>query len=222
MTATLTPPRVTLPERDRPGRRRSVPGRHLRPVERPRQRRSPAVPVLVGSGIVIAALFALAVMHALLISGQLRLDDVRREAAAETEEVRRLRLRVAELEAPDRVLEVARERLGMVAPGEVGYLLPIGVPGGPEEPTRVAAAEPPPPPPPPPAEAVTSPEQQEVDAAEASDASDAAATDSAPADAPASENDGAGSPTTDNPPTSEPPLADDALPSEGAPDGGSE
>ncbi|MDZ7673664.1 MAG: septum formation initiator family protein [Acidimicrobiales bacterium] len=131
------------PEEERP-RRRS--GRHLRPVEKQKRRRSPAVPIVVGAGIVVVALFALAAMHALLINRQIRLDDLRQDAAAEAEEVRRLRLEVAELEAPDRVLDVARTRLGMVDPAEVGYLLPAGVEGGDGEPIRVAPATPAPPP----------------------------------------------------------------------------
>jgi len=165
-----------------PQRRPSArPGRHLRPVERPGTRRSPAVPALVGVGMVIAALLALAVMHALLIGGQVRLDGMRREVAAETESIRRLELRVAELESPDRVLEVARERLGMVQPTEVGYLLPVGVPGAPEEPVRVAAAEAPAPEVDPEAdpdgsdagpETTVSAEQAEVDGALAAGADD--------------------------------------------------
>ena len=156
-------------------RRERTPGRHLRPVEPRRRRatragekrakRSPAVPVIVGAGIVIAGLFALAAMHALLIGGQIHLDDLRREQASSSEELRRLRLQVAELEAPDRVLEVARDRLGMVDPGEVGYLLPVGVAGGDEDPIRVEAAKTPPPPPPPVEDEIRSPEEQEVDAA---------------------------------------------------------
>lgn len=111
-------------------------------------------------GIVIAALLALAVMHALLIGGQVRLDGMRRDVAAETEAIRRLELRVAELESPGRVLDAARDRLGMVQPAEVGYLLPVGVDGAPEELVRVDPAEVPPP-----AEPVAeeSPEQAEVD-----------------------------------------------------------
>ena len=99
------------------------------------------MPVLVGAGIVIAALFALAVMHALLIGGQIRLDDMQREVASDTEEVRRLRLRVAELEAPHRVLDVARDRLGMVQPVEVGYLAPAEVQLPDADPVSVAPAE---------------------------------------------------------------------------------
>lgn len=198
-------------------RPRRAPGRHLRPVQKPTKKRSPAVPVIVGSGIVLVALFALAAMHALLIGGQLRLDDLRREHAAEAEEVRRQRLRVAELEAPDRVLEVARERLGMVDPGEVGYLLPVGVAGGDESPIRVDPATAPPPPPPP---VVQSPEQEEVDAGltgpPLSEAEQDAATtgtttggDQSDATSDANPPDGAAS-------------AEPAMPSEGAPDGGTE
>lgn len=132
---------MTVPTRPEPDRR-ARPGRHLRPVEGPaRRRRSPAVPVLVGTGMVLLSLFALAVMHALLIGGQIRLDQFQREVAAEAEEVRQLRLRVAQLESPDRVLDVARERLGMVPPAEVGYLLPASVDIEQDAPVRVAAAE---------------------------------------------------------------------------------
>jgi cell division protein FtsL len=124
-----------------PERRR---GPHLAPVRRPTRRRSPAVPVLVGTGIVIVALFALAAMHALLIGGQVELDHMQREVAAESEEVRRLQLRVAELESPHRVLAVARERLGMVQPEEIGYLLPAGVDTGDDALVTVAPAVVPP------------------------------------------------------------------------------
>lgn len=98
---------------------------HLRRVSRP-ARRGPAVPVLVGGGVVILAFFLIAVMHAFMIGGQRNLDAMQREVASETESIATLRLRVAELEAPDRVLSVAEDRLGMVEPTEVGYLPPLG------------------------------------------------------------------------------------------------
>lgn len=182
MTAVDTPARArstsidpARPAGPRPERR---PGRHLKPVERPSRpvaggRTRPAAPVLVGTGMVIAALFALAAMHALLIGGQIRLDDSQRAVASETEEIRALRLRVAELESPGRVLDVARERLGMVEPGEVGYLLPGTVDTGSDERIRVAAAEPPPPPPEPElldGDEASSPEQDAVDQATDADA----------------------------------------------------
>ena len=98
------------------------------------------MPALVAVGIVITALLGLAVMHALLIGGQVRLDAMRSGVAAETESIRRLELRVAELESPDRVLDAARDRLGMVQPTEVGYLLPVSVDVPDAEPVRVEAA----------------------------------------------------------------------------------
>ena len=171
----------------RPGRRT---GRHLRPVRRPVPRRSPAVPVLVGAGIVVSALFALAAMHALLIGGQIRLDGMQREVASESEEIRRLRLRVAELESPDRVLDVARTRLGMVQPTEVGYLAPAGVNTGDDTRTRVEPAT------------VPVPEPVEEDAASATSAEEQEVADALAAD------DGAGAdpdPTDD--PTEDRPVA---------------
>lgn len=133
-------PGVAVPGEFAPARA-PRPGRHLRPITPPARRRSPAVPVLVGTGIVLSALFALAVMHALLIGGQIRTDDLQRAVASETEEIHRLRLRVAQLESPDRVLEVARDRLGMVPPTEVGYLLPTSIDTGDDALVRVEAAQ---------------------------------------------------------------------------------
>lgn len=148
-------------------------GRHLAPVAPARPRRSPVVPALVAAGIVLVALFALAAMHALLISGQFRLDGLRQDASSETEKIRRLELRVAQLEAPDRVLGAARDRLGMVEPDQVGYLPPVGVPVEDATPVRVA-----------PAAAPTTTVAAVASAPDAAPA-DAAPATSGPADAPA-------------------------------------
>lgn len=171
MTAVVPAPGSRPAPERRPEHRR---GSHLRPVDRPRPKRSPAVPALVGVGIVITALLGLAVMHALLIGGQVRLDAMRSDVASESEAIRRLELRVAELESPDRVLDVARDRLGMVQPTEVGYLLPasVEIPGA--EPVRVEAATAPVPDP---VAEVTSDEQAEVDDVVEADADTDAATD---------------------------------------------
>lgn len=125
---------------ERRHRRAEPAGRHLRSV--PQRRRSATVPALVGVGIVLAALLGLAVMHALLIGGQIRLDAMRRDVAAESEEIRRLELRVAQLESPQRVLDAARSRLGMVQPDEVGYL--VAGTGDGADPLRVPPATVPP------------------------------------------------------------------------------
>lgn len=171
---------------DHRGARRAQ--RHLRPVERPRRRRSPAVPVLVGVGMVIASLFALAAMHALLISGQVRLDGMRRDVASEHEQIRRLELRMAELESPGRVLDAARERLGMVQPAEVGYLVPGEAGAQTDGVVRVAPAEAPPEP---------EPLDTEVDEAGVEDAE--GSTDDTGSDGSASDLEAAASPADDRP-----------------------
>ena len=194
MTSAFAPESLA-PERAPRPRRRAP---ELRPVGRPGARRSPAVPVLVGAGIVIAALFALAVMHALLIGGQLRLDGMQREVASETEEIRRLRLQVAELEAPHRVLAVARERLGMVQPAEVGYLAPAGVQTGDDDRVRVEPAE---------APVEVDAEAAEVDD-DTEDAADAEGTDAGtPADAAEGEGSTDEAPAADAEPAPDAPVA---------------
>jgi cell division protein FtsL len=108
--------------------------------------------VLLAGLALFASLFGLAVFHTMLVGSQSTLDRIEAdlvEAEAETEQ---LRLDIAELEAPERILDVATEDLGMVPPGEVVTLDP-GAPGtGAADP---AAGEPA-------SEAVASPAPDEV------------------------------------------------------------
>ncbi|HEX2043226.1 MAG TPA: hypothetical protein VHF24_11375 [Acidimicrobiales bacterium] len=83
-------------------------------------------------------LFLVVFLQVLLTQGQSELDRLNRSAEAEAAHNRRLRVTVAELEAPDRVVAVARQRLGMVPPATVTYLQGVGpddplppVPAGP-------------------------------------------------------------------------------------------
>ena len=87
---------------------------------------------------VVAGLFALVASHVVLTQGQFRLDRLRSRATAEEARYQRLRLQVAELESPSRIVATAQERLGMVPPPSVTYLSPTGATSGP------AAASPPP------------------------------------------------------------------------------
>ena len=77
-------------------------------------------------GVVAAALFGLVASHVALTQGQFRLDALRKEAAAQQDRYERLRLQVAELESPGRIVAAAQERLGMVPPPGVTYLSPVG------------------------------------------------------------------------------------------------
>ncbi len=81
------------------------------------------------AGLVVAVaggLLALVASQVVLTQGQFRLDRLQSRAAAEQARYERLRLQVAELEAPSRVVAVAQERLGMVSPPAVTYLSPSG------------------------------------------------------------------------------------------------
>ena len=90
-----------------------------------RRRRARLATVLVVTAVA-GTLFALVASHVVLTRRQFRLDRLESRAAAEQERYERLRLRVAELEAPARVVAVAQERLGMLPPPGVTYLSPSG------------------------------------------------------------------------------------------------
>lgn len=79
-------------------------------------------------------LLGIVASHAALAQGQFRLEELKSKAAAEQDRYQRLRLRVAELESPARVVAVAQERLGMVPPPEVTYLSPTGATPAPTPP----------------------------------------------------------------------------------------
>lgn len=93
---------------------------------RPSVRRHPRLLPAAAAVAVAAALFGLVAAHALLAQGQFRLQDLERRADVEQARYERLRLDVARLEAPARVVSVAQERLGMVPPAAVTYLSPSG------------------------------------------------------------------------------------------------
>jgi len=85
--------------------------------------------LLVGVAAAAAVLvFGLVSFHVILSQGQLGLDRLEAQVAKEQARYQRLRLHVAELEAPDRVVTVAQDRLGMVPAPEVVYLTPRAAP----------------------------------------------------------------------------------------------
>ena len=110
------------------------------------------VTVLAGL-LATAGLFLVVCLHVLLTQGQADLDSLRARAEAESARNRRLRVQVAELESPSRIVSAARERLGMVPPVTVVYL-PAADPTRPLPPV---SSEPLPPPPTAPAAKATKP-----------------------------------------------------------------
>lgn len=88
-----------------------------------RRRRMRLVVTLAAVGAA-GCLFLLAAFNAMLVTGQGRLDRLEQRVAEVQSQYSANRLRVAELESPDRIVRVARDRLGMVPPPDVTYLTP--------------------------------------------------------------------------------------------------
>lgn len=117
----------TAPNRKEPAR---PPLRVVRTAElsaRGRRRRARLLGVAI-TVVVFGGLFGLAVFNVLLAQGQVRLNDIEEKANAQQDRYERLRLEVAQLESPERVVAAAQERLGMVPPETVNYLAPQGSP----------------------------------------------------------------------------------------------
>jgi len=104
--------------------------RHLRVVPegyvsaRTRRKRARLLVVLTGIAIT-AALFGVVVFHVVLTQNQLDIQHLRAEADAASVKQQQLRLQVAQLESPERVVDAA-QKLGMVPPATVRYLSPDG------------------------------------------------------------------------------------------------
>lgn len=81
---------------------------------------------MVGLALLVSAgLFAVVVAHVDLTQNQFRLDQLQAREAAQAAEQQRLRLQVAELQSPTRIVGTAEHKLGMVVPPSVTYLEPV-------------------------------------------------------------------------------------------------
>ncbi len=69
------------------------------------------------------AVFGVVVFQALLVQGQARLDHLNNQIAQQQAESKQLRLKVAQLDSPERIVNRAAQ-LGMIDPGDVVYLAP--------------------------------------------------------------------------------------------------
>ena len=117
------PRRAPAPARPaRPNLRVVHPG-ELSPKVRRRRAGAAAVLTII---VVFVGLFGLAVCQAIMAQNQMRLDRLDAEVADAQARYQRMRLRVAQLESPERIVAAAQERLGMVPPATVRYLSPSG------------------------------------------------------------------------------------------------
>lgn len=124
MTATLRPARRPAPAPARPDRHlRVVPAGSPSPRSRRRRARLAA---LAAAALAVTVVFGLVAFQVVLSESQVRLEQLRRRADLEQQRYDRLRLEVAELESPGRIIAMAQQRLGMQVPPGVTYLSPSG------------------------------------------------------------------------------------------------
>jgi cell division protein FtsL len=84
------------------------------------------------SALAVASAFGVVGMHVMLAQNQFALDRLDTKAAKEQAQYERLRLQVDQLESPQRIVAVAKNKLGMQQSGSVTYLTPsapLNVPG---------------------------------------------------------------------------------------------
>ncbi len=116
---------VALPEERRTPQR----GRHLRPVEAsrrsPRQVRRTRMVVLLSLVVLgVAIAFALVYLHVVAAQRQFTLDGLNKQVNQQEQRYDRMRLQVAQLEAPARIISTAEGQYGMTEPQSVTYLVP--------------------------------------------------------------------------------------------------
>ncbi len=95
----------------------------LRLVLAPRPRTRARAVLVLSTVVVFAVLLLAAVVHTTMVSGQRELDRVDTRIAETTRQNQSLRLRVAELASPERIVEAASAD-GMVVPDDVTWLSP--------------------------------------------------------------------------------------------------
>ena len=116
-SARSTQPRRAPDRTTRPQLRVVPPGTLTAAGRRRRTRRF----AIVMSAIVVAAVFGVVAAHVVLTQRQFRLEKLEQQATTAQAQYERLRLEVAQLESPARVVAAAQQ-LGMVPPATITYL----------------------------------------------------------------------------------------------------
>ena len=97
--------------------------------------------LLATAVLTVGTIFGAAIFHVLLIQSEFRLDRINREAAKEQVRYEKLRLDVAQLSAPERIVATAQQRLGMVVPPQIAYLMAPAPPSAnPDDPAAPSLA----------------------------------------------------------------------------------
>jgi cell division protein FtsL len=72
--------------------------------------------------LTVGTIFGLATFHVMLVQSEFRLDKLTADAEEAQQHYEHLRLELARLSSPERIVASAQQRLGMVIPPQVGYL----------------------------------------------------------------------------------------------------
>lgn len=91
-------------------------------------RRRARITTTVLAVLSVAIVFAILGLRVVLAQGQGRIDLLEAQVAGAESQNQHLRLEVARLESPQRIVDEARTRLGMFAPESVTYLAPLALP----------------------------------------------------------------------------------------------
>ena len=76
--------------------------------------------------LLFVCIFGVVVFQVFLVQTQSHLDDLGTKIAHEENRTKSLRLDSTDLESPDRIVQDAKQRLGMIPPPEIAYLQPAG------------------------------------------------------------------------------------------------
>ena len=138
----FAPQPLTEPRRPQPLTAPRRPQLHLLP-EPPhvRTRRLCRLFTALAGVAVCFGLFGVVGLHVLLAQGQGDVQRLSEEVRQQEQQQQRLRLQVAQLESPERIVAEARSRLGMVPPSTVVSLAPASLADPPA--TTIPAAAPP-------------------------------------------------------------------------------
>jgi cell division protein FtsL len=90
--------------------------------QRTRKRRGDVIFSMIAVTVVFGSLLGIVVLQTFIVQTRVNLDAVNSDLAEARERNQQLRLEVIELEAPERILDTAVTRLGMVRPDERTYL----------------------------------------------------------------------------------------------------
>jgi cell division protein FtsL len=107
----------------------------LRVVDDPAPRQlNLGVVTTLAVGAVFVVLFGLVVFHTVLLQNQQKLDHLTTQVSDAQARYQSQRLQVAQLEAPQRIIDVATHKLGMVPPSGTTYLTPAAGSGASNDP----------------------------------------------------------------------------------------